>query len=386
MQLSPNRIQLAGIQTAAASFLPLDREYECGGLVTLEQGKPVVIVEVPVSQASWIAEGQQAWLEFPDLPGREGLTARVRSAARVTVGGWARLRTKIVVASPPREARDGMPVVAHFKAPLAAMEPFCSMPHDPPPRRATEPSRVYVCADHPESITIAAGNCPIDGKALTAIELLDHQRVRFWCPMHPTVRADHGGEKCSACGGMELVPRVESFRPAGRVLAVPRSAVIDGGPKRVVFIESMPGMFDGVEVELGPRCGEFYPVVRGVEAGQKVAVAGAFLLDAETRLNPSLASAYFGAGRGPRDGAAVASVTARRSVEPEPADPLSGLATADRALAERQKLCPVTGKPLGSMGTPARAVAHGRVVFLCCGGCTGAFKRDPEKYLAKLPP
>ncbi len=75
--------------------------------------------------------------------------------------------------------------------------------------------------------------------------------------------------------------------------------MIDGGAKKVVFIESMPGMFDGVEVEVGPRCDEFYPVVRGLEAGQKLAVAGAFLLDAETRLNPSLASAYFGAGRAP---------------------------------------------------------------------------------------
>ena len=95
-----------------------------------------------------------------------------------------------------------------------------------------------------------------------------------------------------------LKPRIVSFRPAGQVLAVPRSAVIDGGSKKVVFVESMPGMFDGVEVVLGPRCGEFYPVVRGLDAGQNVAVAGAFLLDAETRLNPSLASAYFGAGRG----------------------------------------------------------------------------------------
>ena len=30
----------------------------------------------------------------------------------------------------------------------------------------------------------------------------------------------------------------------------------------------------GVEVELGPRCGESYPVVRGLEPGQKVAAAG----------------------------------------------------------------------------------------------------------------
>ena len=36
------------------------------------------------------------------------------------------------------------------------------------------------------------------------------------------------------------------------------------------------------------------------KSGQRVAFAGAFLLDAETRLNPSLAAGYFGAGRGER--------------------------------------------------------------------------------------
>ena len=44
----------------------------------------------------------------------------------------------------------------------------------------------------------------------------------------------------------------------------------------------------------------------------------------------------------------------------------------------------MTNKPLGSMGTPARAVAKGKVVFLCCDGCEGKFNGDPEKYLAKL--
>jgi hypothetical protein len=35
--------------------------------------------------------------------------------------------------------------------------------------------------------------------------------------------------------------------------------------------------------------------VRGLEAGEKVVAAGAFLLDAETRLNPNASAAYFGA-------------------------------------------------------------------------------------------
>jgi hypothetical protein len=135
-------------------------------------------------------------------------------------------------------------------------------------------------------------------------------------------------------------------------------------------------VFDGVEVRLGPRCGAFYPVVEGLEAGQSVASAGAFLIDAETRLNPALAAGYFGASRAEVAAPAPASKT-------EPAD-LASLAPADRERAVEQANCPVTGKRLGSMGTPVMIVVKGRTVFLCCGGCEGSIKDNPEKYLAKL--
>ncbi len=46
MQLSPNRIQLAGIQTAPATFRALERKHECGGLVTIDGGAAVVVVEI----------------------------------------------------------------------------------------------------------------------------------------------------------------------------------------------------------------------------------------------------------------------------------------------------------------------------------------------------
>lgn len=383
MQLSPNRIQLAGIQTMPATFRALERDFESGGLVTIDQGGPVVAVEIPIRQAPWISVGQEVLLAFPDLPGRESLPGRVRSFTAERAGGWEYLLTTIVINDSSGEVRAGMQVIAQFKSSISAIEPFRSMPQDPPALKASDPRSVYVCADHPGTVRLEAGTCPIDRNARVVQELLEHQRVRFWCPMHPAVTADHPGEHCSTCGGMQLEPRVVSFRPAGQVLAVPRSAVIDGGAKKVVFIESMPGMFDGVEVVLGPRCGEFYPVVRGLEAGQKVAAAGAFLLDAETRLNPSLVSAYFGAGRGEHHSKGSANVTAR--APDESVDSLAGLTPVDRAKAQRQKFCPVTDKPLGSMGTPARAVASGKVVFLCCDGCLHSFNREPAKYLAKLP-
>ena len=64
---------------------------------------------------------------------------------------------------------------------------------------------------------------------------------------------------------------------------------------------------------------------------------------------------------------------------------LDGLAEADRPAALKQATCPVTGKPLGSMGVPAKKTVRGRAVFLCCAGCAGAIESNPDKYLAKLP-
>jgi hypothetical protein len=182
---------------------------------------------------------------------------------------------------------------------------------------------------------------------------------------------------------MALKPRVVAFRPHGKVLAVPESAVIDTGTRTVVFVESMPGTFDGVEVVLGPKCGGDYPVVQGLDAGQKVAITGAFLLDAETRLNPSLAAGYFGAARD-RGRASASSSTSPPPSSTSPG-PLADLPPEDRERARRQHLCPVTRKPLGSMGTPTRVAHEGRVVFLCCDGCEARFRRAPARYLATLP-
>ena len=76
--------------------------------------------------------------------------------------------------------------------------------------------------------------------------------------------------------------------PGGaRVLSVPESAVIDTGALRLVYVERRPGVFEGRAVTLGPRRGDIYPVIEGLAPGERVAVGGAFLIDAETRLDPT---------------------------------------------------------------------------------------------------
>ena len=63
---------------------------------------------------------------------------------------------------------------------------------------------------------------------------------------------------------------------------------------------------------------------------------------------------------------------------------LAKLPPEDLALAKKQKVCPVTDAPLGSMGTPVKVNVKGRDVFLCCVGCKDRLLKNPDKYLAKL--
>jgi Cu(I)/Ag(I) efflux system membrane fusion protein len=153
------------------------------------------------------------------------------------------------------------------------------------------------------------------------------------------------------------------------VLAVPESAVIDTGSRKIVYRQASSGVYEGVEVQLGPRCGDYYPLVRGLRAGERVATSGSFLIDAETRLNPAAGSTYFGASGAPQ---ATAGGTTRSTSkeEAEVRVALAKLGAADRQLAEAQRFCAVQkANRLGSMGSPVKIMIQDQPVFLCCNGC-----------------
>jgi Cu(I)/Ag(I) efflux system membrane fusion protein len=63
---------------------------------------------------------------------------------------------------------------------------------------------------------------------------------------------------------------------------------------------------------------------------------------------------------------------------------LAELSADDRAAAEKQRVCPVSGSVLGSDGKPVKVMVKGKTVYLCCADCEEAITKDPDKYLAKL--
>lgn len=113
------------------------------------------------------------------------------------------------------------------------------------------------------------------------------------CTMHPLVIQPGAGE-CPECH-MPLVqiPGVRAGQAAGGdrgILAVPVTAVLDSGVRKLVYVEKRPGQFEPVEIITGPRTDDAYPVLGGLNEGDRVVARGNFLLDSQLQIRglPSL--------------------------------------------------------------------------------------------------
>ena len=220
----------------------------------------------------------------------------------------------------------------------------------------------WACPMHPEVQSDEFGECSICGMDLvekqstkTGLTPDSPEAKREWtCPMHPEVQSDKFGE-CSICG-MDLVekqpatvsgaqahashthtaPAIHPNLPVlvfkyvcpdhpdeyatvpglcprdgkplamtGEVLTIPKSAVIDTGLRKVVFVDRGESGYEQVEVEVGPEAWgtddnsemsrRYYPIVSGLTPGDTVVTHGNFLIDSQTQLTGSASGAYGGA-------------------------------------------------------------------------------------------
>jgi len=265
----------------------------------------VVWIEAEVYErdAQFLREGQSVNATVESLPGRmfAGTVALIYPELNRST---RTNRVRFELQNADEQLRPGMYATVSMTVPVAELEPFRSLiASRQAPQDATD-----------EELIKLQRRCPVTGLELGKMgappkELVDDQPVFLCCP---------------ACvSKFEAAPQQYLAKvappPADAVLAIPQESVIDTGSRQVAFIEREPGLFEGVQLTLGPRSGEFYPVIDGLTPGDHVAAAGAFLLDAETRLNPAAGSAYFGASGGP-GGAKPATAAQRSNDVPPPAE------------------------------------------------------------------
>lgn len=198
--------------------------------------------------------------------------------------------------------------------------------------------------------------------------VMDPDMAAKWiCPMHPSVVKNTPAD-CDLCG-MDLVTTesvgyVAADRPEEPPLVVPRTAPLITGRRAVVYVskpEAEVPTFEGREVKLGPRAGEYYIVESGLREGERVVTNGNFKIDSALQIQarPSMMN--------PPD----ATSSAHTSAAPAVVGP-----------GTQQTTCPVMGGPIDP---EVYTEYEGKRVYFCCEGCDRKFLEDPEQYLDKLP-
>lgn len=340
--------------------------------------------EVYEKDAASLRTGQAAVARLDAYPGRtfEGKVSLVHPHVEPAT---RTVRVRFELENREHLLRPGMFANVSLSSPIQEIEPFKSQ------LAAQQIGAVPVTSFASAENTIDTGNydsllsrqknCPVTGAKLGSMG-------------RPVLASALGQPILLCCSGCrpKLDARPEYFADrlttvtADSVLVVPESAVVDTGTEKIVYVEREPGVFEGALVTLGHPSDGYYPVIAGLMPGDRVASAGAFLVDAETRLNPAAASTYFGAsGKSaslPQPSEVMTTPT-NTSEEKERAESLAKLSPTDRAAALRQSVCPITDFPLGSMGTPHKHMVEGAAIFLCCDACVETVEEDPMQALKK---
>jgi Cu(I)/Ag(I) efflux system membrane fusion protein len=92
-----------------------------------------------------------------------------------------------------------------------------------------------------------------------------------------------------------MYANVEIGVDAGESLVVPDSAILDTGRRQIAFVERSAGRFEPREVKVGMRGAGKAQILSGISEGERVVVQANFLLDSESQLRAAI-RAMTGAG------------------------------------------------------------------------------------------
>jgi len=197
---------------------------------------------------------------------------------------------------------------------------------------------------------------------------------KWICPMHPDVVKDRRST-CDICA-MDLVTAESlGFVTSGAnepPFVIPASAPLITGERAVVYVK-VPDVnvptFEGREVVLGPRAGDYYLVKSGLSEGEMVVTKGNFKIDADLQIQakPSMMNP---------EGEVVPSEHQHHQGQ------ASDASVDKHEQTIEQTVCPVMG---GEINKAIFTEYKGKKVYFCCPACKGKFEANPEKYIDKLP-
>jgi Cu(I)/Ag(I) efflux system membrane fusion protein len=86
----------------------------------------------------------------------------------------------------------------------------------------------------------------------------------------------------------EMYANVEIKVHMGQRLAVPEGAIIDTGIRQMAIIDKGSGYFEPREVKVGTKVDDYYEVISGLKAGERVVTSANFLIDSESKFKEAM--------------------------------------------------------------------------------------------------
>lgn len=316
VQISPRVQQNLGVRTAVVARAPLQQTVAAVGNVAFNEGDLAVVqarasgfVErvlvrttlepvrrgqplVEVTMPDWVA-AQEEFLAVRAMPGSrsDGLLQAARQ--RMLLAGMSEQQVRQLETGGRVLARQVLVApVGGVVTELAAREGM-AVAAGTPLYRINGIDKVWVMAELPESVAaqVAPGNAVVaHATALPQLEL--RGKVAAILPeVNAATRTVRARVELANPGG-RLAPGMFvnlSFAasPRAPALLVPSEALVRTGTRSVVMLEQGPGKFVPMQVEAGQEAGGQVEILSGLQAGQKVAVSGQFLLDSEASLKAS---------------------------------------------------------------------------------------------------
>jgi Cu(I)/Ag(I) efflux system membrane fusion protein len=337
--ISPERIQMLGVRTEAASLHPMAHTVRAVGTVAADERRIGVvnpkfegwIEQLHVNTTGETVRRGEALLEVysPDLvlAQREYLVARSAAADMAHADAMARDNAQAIATAALSRLRNwdiSADQLARLqrsgvaKRTLTLHAPIAGIVMDKPALqglhfgagdmlyRIVDLSTVWLMADVFEQdlaqirpgqsakITVQAYPGRVfEGRVAFVYPTLNAQtrtaKVRIEVP-NPDLLL-----KTDMYATVEIAAPVET----ATVLAVPDSAVLDTGAKQTVLVDRGEGRFEPRAVKLGARADGYVAVLEGLREGEKVVTGANFLIDAESNLRAALQAFTAPEGKSP---------------------------------------------------------------------------------------
>lgn len=315
VKLSPGRVQRSGVRSQPVSRQAIAQPIRVPGTVQLDERRVSVVAmradvfvqEVaPVTTGDRVAKGTRlVRIYSPEIStaGAQFIT-ELNAAARGVPEGGARQRLENlgvpaeIIAEIERSRK--VPLTINWSAPRDGIvlernvSDGMKMAAGDTLFRLADISTIWVLADVPErelaAVRIGAPvTVRLRGRPGTSFEGL----VSLIYPqIAEATRTAKVRVELTNRDGM-LLPNMYADVEIGSgdeapELAVPDSAVIDTGTRRIVILDRGDGRFEPREVKLGRRGDDMVAITEGVSEGDRVVVSANFLIDAESNLKAAL--------------------------------------------------------------------------------------------------